>query len=264
MSMITSSSNPKVKWVRNLQANRRERWRKKQFVMEGVRLAQEVIDAGIKTELVFHTDQLNARGRGQVNQLARLGAEVHLVSDSVMATCSDTENPPGLLLVVPFQELPVPANMTLSLVVDRIADPGNLGTMIRTAWAAGAEALFLTKGCVDPYNPKVVRAAAGAHLRLPILQDTPEKILERLSGMEIWLAEKGEGSAYSEVDWQGPSAVIIGSEAHGVRDELRSRVDKRVHIPLHEEVESLNAAIAAGIILFEIVRQREATWKSVH
>jgi len=258
MSMITSTSNQWVKWVRNLQANRRERWRKKQFVLEGVRLAHEIISVGIKAELVLHTEQLTARGRGLVNQLARLGAEIRLVSMSVMAVCSDTESPPGILMVVPFQELPIPANMTLSLVADQIADPGNFGTMLRTAWAAGVQVVFLTNGCVDPYNPKVVRAASGAHLRLPIVQAKPEEIMENLKGMEIWLAEKGEGSAYSDVDWQRPSAVIIGSEAHGVGDVLRSMVQKRVYIPIHEDVDSLNAAIATGIILFEITRQREA------
>jgi TrmH family RNA methyltransferase len=256
--MITSTSNQWVKWVRNLQANRRERWRKKQFVMEGVRLAQEVITAEIQTELVLHTDQLTAKGRGQVNQLARLGAQVRLVSNPVMTACSDTENPPGILVVVPFQELPIPAGMTLSLVADRIADPGNLGTMIRTAWAAGVEAIFLTNGCVDPYNPKVIRAAAGAHLRLPIIQAHPEEIVENLGDTELWLAEKEQGSDYSKVDWQKPSALIVGSEAHGVGEVLSSVVQNRVHIPLREEVESLNAAIAAGIILFEITRQREA------
>ena len=258
MSMITSTTNQWVKWVRNLQANRRERWRKKQFVLEGVRLAHEAIRVGAKVELVLHTEQLTARGRGLVNQLARSGAEVRLVSKPVMAACSDTESPPGILMVVPFQGLPIPARMTLSVVADQIADPGNLGSMLRTAWAAGAEAVFLTDGCVDPYNPKVIRAAAGTHLQLPIVQARPEEIMENLKGMEIWLAEKGEGSAYSDVDWRPPSAVIIGSEAHGAGDVLRAMVQKRVYIPIHEVVESLNAAVAAGIILFEVRRQREA------
>jgi TrmH family RNA methyltransferase len=256
--MITSTSNQWVKWVRNLQTNRRERWRKKQFVLEGVRLAQEAINAGIKTELVLHTDKLTTRGRGQVNQLARLGAQVRLVSTSVMAACSDTESPPGILMVVPFQEWSIPQPMTNALILDRIADPGNLGTMLRTAWAAGVEAIFLTEGCVDPYNPKVIRAGAGAHLRLPVVQAEAEKIFEFLDGLQIWLAEKGAGSAYCDVDWQKPSALVIGGEAHGAREVFQSKVQNRVHIPLREEVESLNAAIAAGIILFEITRQREA------
>ena len=118
MSMITSTSNQWVKWVRNLQAKRRERWRKKQFVLEGVRLAQEVINAGIHAELVMHTEQLTARGRGQVNKLARLGAKVRMVSPAVMAACSATENPPGILAIVPFQELFIPSSMSLALVLE--------------------------------------------------------------------------------------------------------------------------------------------------
>jgi TrmH family RNA methyltransferase len=258
MSMITSSANQRVKWVRNLQANRRARWSKKQFVVEGVRLAQEVINAGCEVQLVLHTEELNARGRGQVNQLARLGAETKLVSNAVMADCSDTETPSGILMVVPFQELAIPENVDLAVVIDAVTDPGNLGTILRTAWAAGADAVFLTKGCVDPYNPKVIRAAAGAHFRLPIFQSTHEKVLDTMSGLQSWLAGTGEGLAYNDVDWRVPSGLIIGSEAHGVGDKLRSMVKNRVQIPLHKDVESLNAAVAAGIILFEIRRQREA------
>jgi TrmH family RNA methyltransferase len=148
--------------------------------------------------------------------------------------------------------------MNLALILDRIADPGNLGTMLRTAWAAGVEAIFLTRGCVDPYNPKVVRAGAGVHLQVPLVQAEEEEILEKLGEIDLWLAEKGEGSAYSDVDWQKPCALIIGSEAHGAGKVFRSKVQNHVHIPLREGVESLNAAIAAGIILFDIVRQREA------
>jgi TrmH family RNA methyltransferase len=161
-------------------------------------------------------------------------------------------------MVVPFQEQAIPENLDLAVAIDAVTDPGNLGTILRTAWAVGVDAVFLTKGCVDPYNPKVIRAAVGAHFRLPIFQSTHEKVLDKMSGLKSWLAATGEGLAYSDVDWRLPSGLIIGSEAHGVGDKLRSMVKNRVQIPLHKDVESLNAAVAAGIILFEIRRQREA------
>lgn len=256
--MITSTSNRRVKWVRALQTNRRDRWRERHFILEGSRLVNEVIQASVPVKLVFHTDRLRGKEPGLVNGLARLGGEVQSVSESVMVACSDTESPPGILVVVPFPELPVPEELTLCLVVDRLSDPGNLGTLLRTAWAVGVEAVFFTEGCVDPFNPKVVRAAAGAHLHLPIFRIEYHEIEVRLRGMDLWVAESGKGVPYSEVDWRGPSALIIGSEAYGVSDELDSLVKRHVHIPMRPDVESLNAAVAAGVILFEIAQQREA------
>ena len=175
-----------------------------------------------------------------------------------MAACSDTESPAGVLVVAPFPELRIAGRLTFALIVDQMADPGNLGTLLRAAWAAGVEAVFLTEGCVDPFNPKVIRAGAGAHIYLPVLELHPHDVEDRLKGLELWVAESRAGMAYHQVDWQKPSALIIGSEAHGVGDALGDVIKKRVHIPMQEEVESLNAAVAASIILFEIARQREA------
>jgi TrmH family RNA methyltransferase len=256
--MITSTSNWRVKRVRALQAYRRDRWKERRFVLEGSRLANEVIQAGIPVESIFHTEHFRAKEPGLVDLFARRGDEVLEVSELVMETCSDTESPAGILIVAPFPELRAPETLTLAVVVDRMADPGNLGTLLRTAWAAGVEEVFLTKGCVDPFNPKVVRAAAGAHIYLPILQIDARELEDHLKGLESWMAESRAGMAYHKVDWQKPSALIIGSEAHGVRDVLRDTIRKRVHIPMRNGVESLNAAVAASIILFEIAHQREA------
>jgi TrmH family RNA methyltransferase len=256
--MITSTSNRRVKRVRALQAHRRDRWKEKRFILEGSRLSHEVIRAGVPVELVFHTENFKAKEPGLIHLLARLGGEVHSVSDTVMAACSDTESPAGILIVAPFPEPEIPDKLTLALVVDRMADPGNLGTLLRTAWAVGVEVLFLTEGCVDPFNPKVIRAGAGAHFRLPVLELHSDEVVDHLKGMELWVAESREGVAYYEVDWRGPSALVIGSEAHGVGDRIGDVIKKRVHIPMREGVESLNAAVAASVILFEIVHQREA------
>jgi TrmH family RNA methyltransferase len=131
-----------------------------------------------------------------------------------------------------------------------------MGTILRTAYAAGVQAVLLTKGTVDPFNPKVVRAAMGAHLRLPIRYLDDAGAQDWLEGLDIWLAERGVGSAYYDVDWSAPVAVVIGSESHGPSDTLRSLATGEVYVPVKEETESLNAAIATGIILFEIARQR--------
>jgi TrmH family RNA methyltransferase len=254
--MITSASNPRVKWVRALQARRSSRSAEAAYVVEGERMAREVLAAGISPLAVFYTEHLDDRGRGLVNSLQRSGASAEAVSEAAMAAMSATDTPPGLLVVLPVLEPTLQAPITLAVVADRMADPGNLGTLIRTCRAAGVQALLLSEGTVDPYNPKVVRAAMGAHLHLPILSLGTDEILQRLQGVPLWLAEARQGTVYHQVDWRLPAGLVIGGEAAGASEALRAASQGTVHIPLRGGTESLNAAIAAAVILFEIARQR--------
>jgi len=146
--------------------------------------------------------------------------------------------------------------LNLALIADRISDPGNLGTILRTALAAEVDAVFLNPGTVDPFNPKVVRGAMGAHFHLPIVQMETSEIGKFLCGTDMWVAEAGLGIPYYQVDWNKPSAIVIGSEAHGPSDELRSIATGSIHIPISALAESLNASVAAAVILFEIARMR--------
>lgn len=256
--VIASPSNPIVKVVRRLQAQRRVREREGAFVIEGVRLFEEAARAGVAPRIILHTTGLEARSRAALDALAVLGGEVHPVTPSAMAAASDTETPSGLLAVVPFPSFPSFPALSFAVVCDRLADPGNLGTILRTADAAGVEAAYLMPGTVDAYNPKVVRAAMGAHFHLPILEATWEELHARLSGLTVWLAEARDGTRYDQVDWTGPSALIVGSEAEGPSEAARKFAPQRVHIPMPGRAESLNAAVAAGVLLFEAVRQRAA------
>lgn len=254
--MITSTKNATVKLVRRLQSDRKARWREGMMVFEGTRLVGEALGARTAVETVLHTLPLDAADMELVRALAEAGAEVRAVSEEVMSACSDTESPQGLLAVAPFPEIPIPDRLTLALVADRLADPGNLGTLMRTAWAAGGEALFLTEGSVDAYNPKVVRAAMGAHFRLPVRAGDTSMLADRLRGLDIWLAEARTGARYDQVDWTRRCALIVGGEAQGPRQAIRALAQGSVHIPMARSADSLNAAIAGGVILFEIARQR--------
>jgi len=254
--MITSPTNTRVQWIRSLQRKRRARQLEGLFVIEGTRLGEEALRAGVAPQLVVHAPQLDDRTSTLVHTFAHRGASILPVSDHVMRACAATETPQGFLAVVPMPAPPSPPLLTLAIVADGITDPGNLGTLLRTAWAAGVEVMFLGPGTVDAYNPKVVRSAMGAHFHPPLVSDTDEGILGRLAGTPVWLTKPRGGLAYDRLDARSPLALVIGQEAHGPGEFWRRRADRAVSIPMDDGVESLNAAIAAAVVLFEIRRQR--------
>ena len=254
--MITSVTNAKVKQVRRLQTDKRLRLREQLFVAEGTRWLKEIVRLLVTPDLVFYTEQW-AETAVHTQLLHQLPTVPQLVSEPVMTAMSDTTTPPGILLVLPFQVLSIPTPSSFALILDGVTNPGNLGTMLRTAAAAGIDAVLLGPNCVDPYNPKVVRGGMGAHLRLPLLSLSWAEIAAQVAHMHVWLADVAEGVGYTAVDWRQPSALIIGSEARGAGVEAIALANAGlVTIPMRAETESLNAAMATGILLFEAVRQR--------
>jgi TrmH family RNA methyltransferase len=179
-----------------------------------------------------------------------------MVTDEVMAAMSSTETAPGILATVPMDPLPLPETSGLVLILDALTTPGNMGTMLRTAGAAPVNAVLLAPGCVDVYNPKVVRAAMGAHFRLPFSMLGWPEIVAYCGQNTIWLSEAGADNIYTEVEWRRPSALIIGNEARGASNEARHAAQGSISIPMARATESLNAAAAAAVILFEAARQR--------
>ena len=256
--MITSLQNDKVKYVRALQGRRRVRRQERQLVFEGVRLVEEAVRVGVSPAFVLYTARVEADERGGrlLASLREVGATCYAVSEPVLAACSDTEAPQGILAVIAVPGLSRPEHPTFTLILDRVRDPGNLGTILRTALAAGAEQVLLTPGTVDATNPKVVRAAMGAHLHLPIATLGWEAIANAVVGCDVWLAEAGGDTLYTAVDWTRPVALIVGGEAAGAGRQARALAQGRVSIPMAREVESLNTAVATAAILFEVVRQR--------
>lgn len=214
--------------------------------------------AGVVLPLIFFTPALrdSQRGRELLAVIEDLPGECFVVTDTVMRALSDTVSPQGILAVVPFLELPPPENPWLVLVVDRVRDPGNLGTILRSAEAAGASQVILTPATVDIYSPKVVRGAMGAHFYLPIATVSWSEMAEALEDRQILLAEAKGDKVYYGVDWTKPSALIVGSEAGGASQEAERLATERIVIPMQGKAESLNVAVAASVILFEAARQR--------
>ena len=257
--MISSTANPHVKHIRSLLADRRERRRERLFVLEGVRLVADAIAGGGTLDLaLFAPDQLAATVAGQdlLGQLESLPGTYEATSQ-VVAAAADTVHPQGVVALARWPDVE-PGAPGIVLALDGIQDPGNLGTLLRSAEAIGAAQVLCTRGTVDVYSPKVVRAAMGAHFHLAIEQDLGwEQVGERLSLADhVYAADASATMPYYAADWRQPSALIVGNEAHGLSDDARALARNLIGIPMRGRAESLNAAVAGSVILFEALRQR--------
>jgi TrmH family RNA methyltransferase len=253
--MITSTRNERVKYVRSL-ARRRVRQREGRFLVEGNRLVGELVEAGLKPTLALYTAPWaeSAAGVELLPALDMADQGAWLVSEAVLAACAGTKSPQGVVAVAPF--VASPRRQGLWLVLDQVRDPGNLGTILRSAEAAGVGWVLLMPGTADLYNPKVVRSAMGAHFRIPVTELDWLALADLVGDRAVWLADAGSGLAYDAVDWAEPVVVILGGEAFGAGEHASELATGRVCIPMAAGAESLNVAMAATVILFEASRQR--------
>lgn len=249
--MITSPQNPRVKLIRALQEKARTRRKEGKIVLEGVRLVQDALAQGHRPAFIFYTPDAESALPG-----GRLDAEP--VSPEIMHHISDTQQPQGIIGVFPMPHITLPRPAQCVLILDAIRDPGNLGTILRAAAASGTQAVLLSPDCVDAWNPKVLRAGMGAHFRVPLAAlDWPE-IVTYCASLPVYLADSDGQLRYDQVDWRGDWGLIIGGEARGAGEQAANLATARITIPMHAETESLNAAMAASVILFEAQRQRNA------
>ena len=256
--MLTSTKNPQIIRIRKLQNNIRTRKEEGLFVIEGVRLMEEALNSGWKPVTLIHTEDLNQRGMDVVQAYASLGIKGQLVARHVMQAASDTQNPQGILALLPFPDATIPEKLEFTLILNNLRDPGNMGTILRTALAAGVDCIFIPPGTVDPFSPKVVRAGMGAHFKLPLLNLSWSEIRElvKARSFSCYLADTRNGNTYDQIEYISPLLFIIGGEATGVDANALTLSPKLVHIPMRNSVESLNAAIATSILIFEVSRQR--------
>ncbi len=253
--------------VRDLQ-RRKARGRRGLALVEGVRLVEEVLTAKlpIKGAVISASFERTARGKELVTELARHACPVEEVSEKALAQLADTDAPQGIIAVVEprrwkLDDIPV-APKSVLLVVDGVQDPGNVGTLLRTAHALGAVATLVLRGTADVLGPKALRAAMGATFRHPFvtLEDAAFISWARAHGVTLW-ATAADGvplgralAKSSKEKGAGPIAVIVGNEGAGIRPQLNAVSAQRVAIPLTQGAESLNVAVAAGILLYEVQR----------
>jgi TrmH family RNA methyltransferase len=245
--MITSLQNERIKLAHALQYQTKARRKEGKIALEGARLLRDACEQGLAPEFVCYTDNADPA------LLTFLQARRFLllqVSDEVMEHISATEAPPGAVGIFPMPQPALPANPQRVLILDSIRDPGNLGTLLRTAGAAGVQVVLLSPTCVDAYNPKALRGGMGAHFRIPVVARVWQAIAVYCANLKVYLADGSGDTPYHQAEWSRAWALIIGSEAHGAGSEARRLADTRITIPMAAETESLNAAAAAAVILF--------------
>ncbi len=257
--MITSSQNPLIKEIQLLQKKKKERNKKKMFVVEGLRAVKEIPEDWQTHQYVVAKSFVVEAEEAIKNKKIPLIQ----VADSLFAGMSETKTPQGIMAVVSQGndqlEQIIDKEEVFFVIADQVQDPGNLGTLIRTAHASGAHGVFLSKGCVDLYNPKTVRATMGSVFHIPIIVDIEmEALITALTeaNTNIYATALENSKPVYQYDYTKKTAIIIGNEANGISEITKRKVSHFIKIPMPGGAESLNASIAAGICMFEVVRQR--------
>ncbi len=228
-----------------------------QFIVEGERAVADAVDAGIHPDLIVVREDYAPASIALANVIDAAEGRLRVLDAARFDSVTDTVHPQGVLAILPLPpQFGLAADASLIVLLDGIRDPGNMGTLLRSAAAAGVDAVVIGDGSVDVYNPKVVRAAMGAHFRVPILA-LSDVDPERLTSVPLRaMAEAGANQDYDQVGWAGPALLVIGSEADGPGPMGRALATTGIAIPMTGGIESLNAAVAGSVILFEIARQR--------
>jgi TrmH family RNA methyltransferase len=262
-SRITSSSNPRIKEVTDIH-RRKGSAGHASFIIEGPHLVEMALAADTSISEVFFTEAFGGKEENQaiLDRLSKCKARIYEVTDHLLSKLSDAKTPQGIIAVaeqspLPLNELRLRVNPLL-VVADGIQDPGNLGTIIRTADAAGADGVVILPGTCDVYMQKTIRATAGSLFNIPVTHAAVDELLDWLHIQKISLVVTASGTenSFLEADLVKPVAFVFGNEAQGVQEGIRRAAAVVLSIPIYGKAESLNVAASAAICLYEAVRQR--------
>ena len=254
--MITTIQNKQIKQIMKLKKNARERRKQQLFLVEGIRMFTEIPEQYLYK--VYASEDFDKE-----HQAVFEGMEVELVSDQVMKEISDTMTPQGVLALVRMLEYSLEDLLQqenpLLLVLENLQDPGNLGTILRTGEGAGINGIIMSRETVDIYNPKVTRSTMGSIFRVPFVYvDDLFEVIKMMKDRNITTyAAHLNGTDYTRESYTSGTAFLIGNEGNGLTDELTDNAQKKIKIPMCGRVESLNAAMASGLLVYEARRQRQ-------
>lgn len=266
-NQITSLQNPKIKNALKLN-DRRERNETGLFLIEGYRELKRAADGGVKVQSLFICPEffLGENEDGLIQQIKKNGAEIFVCASHVFEKLSYRDRPDGLIgigvqMKIGLSELAqalVNKNNPFLIVAEAIEKPGNLGTILRSADAAGADGVIVCDRCTDIYNPNVVRASVGTLFTLPVVEAQSCEILAWLNerGVRVVAATPSASEEFTQTDLKGPVAIAVGTEQLGLSKQWMDAADIRVRIPMHGIADSLNVATATTLLLYEVVRQR--------
>lgn len=265
-TIINSLNNKYVKQVRML-SKRKQRWKDKQFVIDGIRAVKDALISQANIEFVLFSADVRDRygATSLIDACLEKGLKVFEVDKRTMNDVTDTESPQGIMAVVNFEvshnEINLKDEANFVVILDRVQDPGNMGAIIRTADAFGVDTIVITKGCVDLYNPKTIRSTMGSVFHTDItFYDDNEKLIHDLKKKTVNIMSTTLNADYPcySADFKESIALIIGNEGSGVCDYFVEACDYTINIPMQGKAESLNAAIASSVVMYEVSRQRKA------
>lgn len=264
--MISSTQNPLIKTIRKLIKERKAREEAGQFVVEGIQGVVEAVDRNVPLHTILYAPDIltSAIANQAIERARQRGVRVETVTAEVFASLSERDHPIGILAIASRPSTAIAATLlppeTLLVALYETSDPGNLGTIIRTADAVGAHGVLLVGNTVDPFHPAVVKASAGTIFTVPLIR------LPDLATLQTWSIERGltlvastdkATASYWEAEYPQPLVVLMGAEAQGLPPDFLSTLPYTIRIPMHGAADSLNLAVATGLILYEIKRRQQ-------
>ncbi len=264
--MITSLANKKIKEVFNIK-KKYSYFKNSAFFIESKRIFKMALNLEVTIKRVFYTNEIisNSEGANLLKKISKKNTEVFEISKRIMDKLSDTDTPQGIVGVVSTRKYGIKdlkdKKDLLILVCDRLKDPGNLGSIIRSSDAFGADAVIILPKTCNPFSPKVVRSSAGSIFNIPIIFENTKCLIKwvKLNNLRLIATDTYDGINISQVNFKSPFALIVGEEAEGVRTLLKRESDFLVNIPIEKRVESLNVAVSSAICLYEASKQRKGS-----